>query len=94
MCKGRYMLSEEVSGMIVMPEYVYDPNKIMAKFTVKELNDPANTDKLKGNMELKKFAGDFNGLEARLEPPPLSSCHPRKPATRRGRAQRTMRRQR
>jgi peptide/nickel transport system substrate-binding protein len=76
MCKGRYMLSEEVSGMIVMPEYVYDPSKIMAKFTVKELNDPANSDKLKGNMDLKKFADDFNGDFHSRDPKGVSGCGP------------------
>lgn len=76
MCKGRYMLSEEVSGMNIIPEYVYDPSKIMAKFTVKELNDPANTDKLKGNMELKKFADDFNGDYHSRDPKGVSGCGP------------------
>lgn len=61
MCKGRYMMSEISAGThAVMPEYNYDPEKIMRKFTVKQLNDPKQASKMKSNPDIIKFAKQFN----------------------------------
>lgn len=59
--KTKYILAESVSNVTVIPEYVYDPNKIMRKFTVKQLNDPKAADNLKSNADIIAFANDFNG---------------------------------
>ncbi|HWB63419.1 MAG TPA: ABC transporter substrate-binding protein, partial [Chitinophagales bacterium] len=61
MCKGRYFASEFAAGLFaVLPEYVFDPQHIMRKFTVKDLNDPAKVSHLKSNPDIIKFANLFN----------------------------------
>lgn len=59
--KQKYILAESVSAITVLPEYVYDAEKIMRNFTVKFLNDPANLESLKGNDDIIRFAESFNG---------------------------------
>jgi len=54
----RYILSEEFSGYWVLPEYIYDPNKIMRKFTIKQLNEDA--EKLRANKDINEFATYYN----------------------------------
>lgn len=56
----RYILSEETAGYWVLPEYIYDPNKIMRKFSFKELNDPKKKDGLRNNPDIIAFANEFN----------------------------------
>ena len=48
--KEKYFKITEFALYRCLPEYVYDPAKIMRKFTVKDLM--ANAEKLKGNPEL------------------------------------------
>jgi len=54
-----YILALDFAAYYVYPEYVYDPNKIMRKFTVKQLNEDA--EKLRNNADIIKFADAFNG---------------------------------
>jgi len=56
----RYILSEEFSGYWVIPEYIYDPNKIMRKFSIAELNDPKKKDALRTNADIIAFATEYN----------------------------------
>lgn len=58
--KEKYILAEEFSGTTVLPEYVYDPNGIMRKFTIKELNDKKNAAQLMKDPDIDKFATQFN----------------------------------
>lgn len=55
--KEKYILVEEYSGYWVMPEYIYDADKIMRQFTIEQLND---TNSLKTNQDIVKFAEQFN----------------------------------
>ncbi len=60
-CKQRYFLAESSGGGIaILPEYVYDPNKLMRKFTVEQLDDPKNAERLSVNPDIAKFAEEFN----------------------------------
>jgi len=59
-CNDRYFMSEIWSSLTPMPEHIYDSEGLMRKFTVKELNDPANKEKLSGNPDIIKFAEAFN----------------------------------
>jgi len=56
----RYILSEETAGYWVLPEYIYDPNKIMRKFSFAELNDPKKKDALRNNADIIAFATEYN----------------------------------
>lgn len=58
--KDKYILAEIFSSGFgpVLPEYIYDPQKVMRKFTIKQLNDEG--DKLAGNADIQAFAKEFN----------------------------------
>lgn len=52
--------SESSSGFYVLPEYVYDPEKIMRSYALSDLTDPKQKKKLSDDTALKKFASFFN----------------------------------
>jgi len=56
----RYILAEETAGYWVLPEYIYDPKKIMRKFSFKDLNDPKKKDELRTNADIIAFATEYN----------------------------------
>ncbi|BDS12277.1 ABC transporter substrate-binding protein [Aureispira anguillae] len=57
----RYLLTEEVSSSVaVLPAYFYDAQGLMSDFTISELNDPANLDRLNKDPRILDFANDFN----------------------------------
>lgn len=62
-----YMLVEEFSGYWVMPEYIYDPEQIMRKFSIQDLNTPEKRTALKGNADIMKFAEQFNSEKFQRE---------------------------
>ncbi|MEX2589688.1 MAG: ABC transporter substrate-binding protein [Chitinophagales bacterium] len=54
-----YMLAEQTSGGIYMfPPYIYDPDGLMEKFTVKQL--ARNAEELRDDPDIKAFADLFN----------------------------------
>lgn len=60
-CNRSYLLAETAIGaMSVFPSYFYDPQNLMSKFTISELNDPKNLEALKTNPRIIDFAEDFN----------------------------------
>lgn len=76
-CKGRYMLSEISAGTSpIMPAYLYDPEKIMAKFSIKDLNNPKTVAKLKSNPDILKFAKQFNSEKYAREKGFVAGCGP------------------
>jgi peptide/nickel transport system substrate-binding protein len=74
--KDKYFLSELQSGITVIPAYHYDPNGLMAKFTIKELNDPVRVKALKSNPDIVKFADAFNGEYFARDPKGIVGCGP------------------
>ena len=61
MCKGHYFISEiQGGGFAVIPEYVYDPGKVMRKFSLKSLNNSDSLANLKSNPDIIQFAKEFN----------------------------------
>jgi len=58
--KKPYFLAEAFSGYSIYPEYIYDPKGLMKAFTLKELNDANNKDKLQKNPKIQEFAKEFN----------------------------------
>ncbi len=60
-CNKTYLLAEAVAGAFgVYPAYFYDPQELMSVFSIPELNNPANLNKLKSNSRIIDFADDFN----------------------------------
>jgi peptide/nickel transport system substrate-binding protein len=56
----KYILVEEYSGYWVLPEYVYDTNKIMRNFTISDFRDKKKQESLKGDKNILRFADEFN----------------------------------
>jgi len=60
-CNKRYLLAIAATGtMAVLPSYFYDAQGLMADFSISELNDPANLDRLNKDPRIIDFANDFN----------------------------------
>jgi peptide/nickel transport system substrate-binding protein len=60
-CNKRYFLAKAATGtMPIIPSYFYDKQGLMADFTISELNDPANLDRLNKDPRIVDFAKDFN----------------------------------
>lgn len=60
-CNKRYLMIESVTGtMAPYPAYFYDKQGLMSDFTISELNDPANLDRLNADPRIIDFAEDFN----------------------------------
>lgn len=74
--KDTYYLSELQSGITVIPVYNYDPNGLMTKFTIKDLNDPAKQEALKSNPDIVNFADKFNGEYFARDPKGIVGCGP------------------
>ncbi|MBI3502588.1 MAG: hypothetical protein HY063_12425 [Bacteroidetes bacterium] len=62
-----YFLAEAASADApIIPEYFYDPKRLMRNFTLKQIAEEG--EKLKKNEKMKEFAGDFNS-EKRMRDP-------------------------
>jgi peptide/nickel transport system substrate-binding protein len=60
-CNKRYLLAKAATGtMPLLPSYFYDKQGLMADFSISELNDPANLDRLSKDPRIIDFAEDFN----------------------------------
>lgn len=68
-CNKVYALAEHGAGNTValIPAYNYDPDGLLAKYSVKELNDPARADEFKANPEMIKFAENFTSEKYQRE---------------------------
>jgi peptide/nickel transport system substrate-binding protein len=58
--KEKYFKIEELAGGYILPEYVYDPQKLMRKFKITDMNTDEKRAKLKDNADIQKFADLFN----------------------------------
>jgi peptide/nickel transport system substrate-binding protein len=56
----KYILVEEYSGYWVIPEYIYDKEKIMRNFTISDFRDSKKKESLKGDKNILRFADEFN----------------------------------
>lgn len=64
----KYFQTEEASSYYILPEYNYDPNHLMSKFSVKDLNTDAKRQALKSNKDILKFAEEFNSEKYQRDP--------------------------
>jgi peptide/nickel transport system substrate-binding protein len=74
--KEKFFLIEEFAGTYVLPEYVYDPEHIMAKFKLTDLNTNEKREALKGNADIQKFADQFNSEKFQREKGGVVGCGP------------------
>ena len=64
----KYYMIEDFAGGYVLPEYNYDPNKIMRKFSIKDMNTDAKRSSLRENADIIRFAEFFNGEKFQRDP--------------------------
>lgn len=74
--KKKYFKIEEFAGYIIIPEYNYDPKKIMRNFSIRDLNDPSKIEELKLNGEINAFATEFNSEKYQRDPKFISGLGP------------------
>ncbi|MFK7946023.1 MAG: ABC transporter substrate-binding protein [Saprospiraceae bacterium] len=60
-CEPYMIMESTLTNMMIMPKHIYDPENILADFTVKELTQ--NSKALAENSELKRYAQFFNKLD-------------------------------
>jgi len=58
--KEKYFKIEETASGYILPEYAYDPNQVMRKFAIQDLNSDEKRNKLKENADIQAFANEFN----------------------------------
>ena len=60
-CNKRYFLAKAATAtMPILPSYFYDKQGLMADFTIAELNDTSNAERLNKDPRIIDFANDFN----------------------------------
>ncbi len=74
--KDTYFLTDLWSGFTIIPVYHYDPEGLMTKFSIKELNDPVRVKALKSNPDIVKFGDKFNSEFFARDPKGVSGCGP------------------
>lgn len=67
-----------ISNFEAMPKYVYDPDGLMDKFTLSELKDKANEERLANDESLKTFAKQFQSPFHLTDPAGISYSGPYK----------------
>ena len=66
--KRKYFKIEEFAGYVIIPEYNYDPNKLMRNFTIRDLVDDSKREELKLNGQINAFATEFNSEKYQRDP--------------------------
>lgn len=74
----KYFKIEEFAGGYVIPEYNYDPNKLMRKFTIRDMNTNDKRNALKTNADIINFATEFNSEKYQRDPKFITGAGPYK----------------
>lgn len=76
--KKRYFDLEFSTGgqAYILPEYAYDPNQTMRKFSFQDLNDPKMQNKLRANADIIAFATQFNSEKYQRDAGFVVGCGP------------------
>ena len=63
-----YMLAEQsMSDLHIIPSYIYDENDVLEKYTIKELSDPSNIERLTADETLIAYGNYFNSPKFQRE---------------------------
>lgn len=60
----------------IIPEYIYDPEGLMRKYSLKQLSDENELAKIRGDLNLVKFAESFNSEKFQREKGAVVGCGP------------------
>ncbi|MFN8309543.1 MAG: ABC transporter substrate-binding protein [Chitinophagales bacterium] len=72
--KGKYILSREFTGYFCIPQYVYDPKKVLDGYTIKELTEKQK--ELAQDQKLKDFGNEYNSEKYQREKGYIVGCGP------------------
>ena len=72
--KGKYILSREFTAVSAIPQYVYDPSKILDAYSVKQLTEKQK--ELAEDLKLKEFAAVYNSEKYQREKGFIVGCGP------------------
>lgn len=76
--RKKYFKIEEFAGYVIIPEYNYDPKKLMRKFSLRELYDPEKREALKLDADINAFASEFNSEKFQRDPKFITGLGPYK----------------
>ncbi|MCB0510405.1 MAG: hypothetical protein H6579_03105 [Chitinophagales bacterium] len=76
--QDQYILSESVSSGYLYPKHIYDAAGLMDGFTVNQLSNPANLASLSDDLNIIKFAEEFNSEKFSRNPDFVIGCGPYK----------------
>ncbi|MBL7789540.1 MAG: hypothetical protein JNL75_06870 [Chitinophagales bacterium] len=74
----KYYMIEEFAGGYVIPEYNYDPEQVMRKFSIKDMNTDVKRSALRENVDIIKFAESFNSEKYQRDPQFITGAGPYK----------------
>ena len=76
--KEPFFAAESSSGFqaYIAPKYVYDPEGLMNEFSLRQLSDEKEKDRLRSNANIIKFANDFNSEKYQREKGFVVGCGP------------------
>lgn len=74
--KEKYFKIEEFAAYMIIPEYNYDPQGIMRKFSIRDLANQTKREELKLNGDIIKFAEEFNGEKYQRDPKFITGLGP------------------
>jgi peptide/nickel transport system substrate-binding protein len=74
--KEKYFKIEEFAAYAIIPEYNYDPKKIMRNFSIRDLADDTKREELKLNSDINAFAAEFNSEKFQRDPKSISGLGP------------------
>jgi len=78
LCREKYFGAEFSSGgqVHIIPEHIYDPNRVMRKVSIKDFSIPAKVDAMRADAELAAFAREFNSEKFQREKGFVVGCGP------------------
>jgi peptide/nickel transport system substrate-binding protein len=74
----KYFKIEEFAGSFILPEYNYDPSKLMRNFTIRDLNTSEKREALRGDSIIVKFAEEYNSEKFQRNPKFITGLGPYK----------------
>ncbi|MFY7862250.1 MAG: ABC transporter substrate-binding protein [Chitinophagales bacterium] len=74
----KYFKIEELAGAYILPEYNYDPLKLMRNYTIRDLNSNDKREALRGDSIIIKFAQEYNSVKYQRDPKFITGLGPYK----------------
>ncbi len=70
----KYIIAEYAVGLFILPEHKYDPDKVLAGYTLGDLRNPKLADQFKKDETLKSYAELFSSAKYTRDPDFIGGC--------------------